>query len=341
MNERMQSDRDLAALRKVTARDIPELETTIQDIRRRGLESGARPWTPWRNLMALLHSVRTRPVAATALVAALVVVVGMIVPVSYERVVGQDVDLTLAGKELGPQEISAVAKEFKAAMGASAVAVEATADEAGPRFVLRASLPKRSAGDVRRSTAEFTRTLAATGCAASVQVTPRRERVRYPAAAYALDQIISISVDGKSAAALEAEIRDRLAQAGVPNAYVSVTDRPGGGREVRMAVERTRDADSPAGSVEPVPQVVLTKDGAPITGGEGQSVKIQKRKMDGATSLVMEVASNGSSAKLEVPNVDGMSDAQLAETLNSQLRQAGLDLTVTVTGGKISVEKAK
>jgi hypothetical protein len=292
--------------------------------------------------MALLHSVRTRPALATALVVALVVVAGGIVPVSYERVVGQDVALTLAGKEMGPQEIAAVAKEFKVALGAGSVEVEALADGAGPRFTLRASLPKRSGNDVRRSTDEFTRALAATGCAASVQVTPRLERVRHPAVAYAFDQIISISVDGKSAAALEAEIRDRLLQAGVADAQVSVTDRPDGGREVRMTVAMTRDADPGTEIRETTPQVVLTKDGAPLAGGEEQSVKIQKRKVEGGgTSLTMEVTSNGRSAKLDVPNVDTMSDAQLAETLIAQLRQAGIDLTVTVTGGKISVEKSK
>jgi type IV pilus biogenesis protein CpaD/CtpE len=290
--------------------------------------------------MALFHSVRTRP-AVAALAGAFVVLVGMVVPVSYERVVGQDVALAVAGKNIEFQDIAAVARGLKAALGASHVTVEAVSDDARPHFVLRVMLPKRSGADAQRSTAEFARTLAAKGYSASVQVTPVLERVRHPAAAYALDRIINISVDGKAAAALEAEIRDRLAQAGVPDAQVSVTDRPGGGRDVRMKVERVRDGGAPSVAPEPLPQVVLTKNGAPITGGEGFSVKIQKKNVGGTTSLVLDVTSNGRTAKVEVPNSGSMTDAALAETIMAKLRQSGIDARVTVVGGKVSIEPLK
>ena len=291
--------------------------------------------------MAQLHSIRTRPALAAAVIGALAVLIAMVIPVSYDKVVGQDVALTLAGKGLGSAEIAGVARSLKSALHANGVMVEATSSGAGPRFVLHATLPKRSGADVQRATADFARELASKGYSASVQVRPRLERVRYPAVAYAFDQIIHISVDGKSAAALESEIRERLAQAGVPDAQVSVTDRPDGGREVKMTVERQAVNDGTAPPPEPIPQIVLTKDGAPLTGGEGLSVKVKKMKTNSSTTTIVEVNSNGKTANVEVPNSDTMSDAAMADAISAQLRQAGIDAKVTVTGGKISIEPVK
>ncbi len=341
MNEKSHLDRDLAALRELSAREVPDLDTTVQTIRQHGPESRPRLWNFRRNAMALLHSVRTRPAFAAVAAGALVVLVALIVPVSYERVAGQDVALTVAGKGIGDREIAGVAQGLKGALGANGVTVEAFPGTDVPSFVLHATLPKRSGTDVQRSTTEFARELAAKGYSASVHVTPHRERVRYPAVAYAFDQIIRINVDGKSAAALEQEIRDRLAEAGVPDAHVSVTDRPEGGREVRLTVERQREGDVTSAEPEPMPQVMLTKDGAPLTGGERMTVKVQKRKVNGAASLVVEVTSNGKSAKAEVANYESMSDSALADAITAQLKQAGIEARVTVTGGKVSIEAVK
>jgi len=291
--------------------------------------------------MALLHSIRTRPPVAAAVIGALAVLIAMVVPVSYDKVVGQDVALTVAGPGLGSTEIAGVARSLKSALGAHAVMVEATSNGAAPSFVLHASLPTREGRDVQRATAEFARKLASRGYSASVAVKPHLERVRNPAVAYAFDQIINISVDGKSAAALESEIRDRLAQAGVPDAQVSVTDRADGGREVKMTVERQAVNDGTAPPPEPMPQIVLTKDGAPLAGGEGLSVKVKKMKTNTSTTTIVDVNSNGKSATVTVPNSDTMSDAAIADAITSQLRQAGIDATVTVTGGKISIEPVK
>jgi type IV pilus biogenesis protein CpaD/CtpE len=165
--------------------------------------------------------------------------------------------------------------------------------------------------------------------------------VRYPAVAYAFDRLINISVDGKSAAALEAEIRDRLAQAGVPDAQVSVTDQPGGGREIRMTMERERQGDAPPVPPEPMPQVVLTKGGAPIADAEGTTVKIQKKVVDGVSSLLVDVTSKGRTVKVEVPNSGSLSDSALEEMISSKLRQAGIDARVSVVGGKVSIDSVK
>jgi type IV pilus biogenesis protein CpaD/CtpE len=336
MNDPNAVERDLAALKSRSVRDVPELNETIQTIRRRGGVNPV-PWYSRRNVMGLIQMIRTRPAVAAAFIGALAVLVAMVVPVSYDKVVGQDVALTVAGNGLGSTEIHQVASSLKDALGAHDVMVEAMSSEAGPRFVLHATLPKRSGADVRKATTVFAQELASRGYSASVAVKPHTERVRYPAVAYAFDQIINISVDGKSAASLEAEIRDRLAQAGVHDAQVSVTDRPDGGREVKMTVEReaVNDGTQPP---EPMPQVVLTKDGAPLTGGEGIAVKVKKMKTNSSTTTLVEVNSNGKAATVTVPNSDTLSDAAFADAITTQLHQAGIDAKVTVTNGKISIE---
>jgi hypothetical protein len=340
MNDPSQLDRDLEALRKLSARDVPDLDATIQTIRQRGSASGPWLWNFRRNVMALPRSIRTRPAVAGVVFGVLAVLIAMVVPVSYDKVVGQDVALTVAGKALGRAEVAVLAQGLKTALGVKDVMVDAFSAQDGPRFVLHTTLPKRSGADVQRASMDFARELAARGYSASVQVTPHRERVRYPAVAYAFDQIININVDGKSSAALEQEIRDRLAQAGVPDAQVSVTDAPQGGREIKMTVERQQDAAS-ATPPEPMPQVVLTKNGAPLGGGEGLAVKVQKKKMEGVTSLTVDVTSNGRAGKAEVSNADTMSDAALANAISTQLQQQGLNVKVTVVAGKISIEPVK
>jgi len=338
MNDPSQLDRDFKALRELSARDVPDLDATIETTRRRELESGSTLRNFRRNVMALFHSIRTRPAVAAAVFAVLAVLIAMIVPVSYDKVVGQDVALTVAGKAIGRAEVAGLAQGLKTALGVKEVLVDAFSAKDGPRFVLHTTLPKRSGAEVQRASMDFARALAARGYAASVQVTPHRERVRYPAVAYAFDQIISISIDGKSSAALEQEIRDRLAQAGVPDAQVSVTDAPQGGHEVKLTVQREGNAATPP---EPLPQLVLTKNGAPLGGGEGLSVKVQKKKVDGVTSLSVDVTSNGKEGKAEVSNSDTLGDAALANAIATQLRQQGLNVNVTVVGGKISIEPVK
>ncbi len=341
MNDPTRLDRDLQALKKLSARDAPDLGATIQTIRQRGLDSGRAPWNLRRKLMALFDSARTRPAVAALVVGVLAVLVAMVVPVSYDRVTGQDVALTLAGKGIGNQEVAQAAQGLKGALGVKGVLVDAFTASDGPRFVLHTTLPKRSGADVQRATAGFARELASNGYSASVQVTPHRERVRYPAVAYAFDQIIRISIDGKTSAAIEQEIRDQFAQAGVPDAQVSVTDAPQGGHEVKLRVERQREGDASTATPEPLPQLVLTKDGAPLGGGEGLTVKVQKKKIDGATSLTVDVTLSGKAARAEVANSDAMSDAALADAISSQLERQGIDAKVSVVAGTISIEPVK
>jgi hypothetical protein len=273
-------------------------------------------------------------------VALVLVIASMVVPVSYDRVTGHDVSLTLAGSGLEMEQVAAVAKDMKARLAAEAVSVQIEAGGAGTSYVLNATATERSRAEVAGAASGFVRELAGKGVSAAVSVAPHKERVRYPVAAYAWDQIIRISVDGKSASQLENEIRQRLAEAGVPDAQVSVTDVPDGGRNVSLKVERLRTSGDPSTEPrEPMPQLVLTKDGAPLGGENAVKVQLQKRKtQDGAVTLIADVTAHGKSAKIEVPNIQSMSDTELANTLQTRFREAGLNVNVTVTNGDLKIE---
>jgi hypothetical protein len=330
---------DFEALRRATDREVPSLERTVQELRRRGVTTSPGLWGIGRKLMAAMDSVQRKPGMMAALAGVAIVLVAMVVPVSYQRVTGQDVTVTLSGATLGPQEIGPIAKDLKSRLGAKSVLVNAEAGPQGAAWVFQATSANRSRKAAGRTAGAFVKEMAERGYAASLQVSPHTERVKYPVAAYAWDQLIQISVDGKSAAQLQSEIRQRLAEAGVSNAQVSVTDRPEGGREVTMKVERENAGDG-AAALEPVPQLQLTKNGVPLSGGS--TVKVQKKKSDsGALTVVVEVASGGKTATATVANAESMSDAALESAINAQLAQAGMTARVKVLNGAITLESTE
>jgi hypothetical protein len=326
---------DLAALKKVSDRDLPDLKQVMNEIsRRRAVE--AAPIMGWRRrIMAAVQTMKARPALAALAAAVALIAVGMVVPVSYDRVTGHDVSISLAGAGFTPDQIAPTAKEMKARLGGESVQVEAAEDNGAARFVFHTTLPERSRAEAARKAGAFVKALAEKGIAASLAVAPHKEHVTSPAVAYAWNQIIQISVDGKSASALESEIKQRLAEAGVPDAQVSVKDGATGGREISVNVQRQNFGGAPAGQ-QPEPELVLTKNGAPIT--SGSTVKIRKMKdQTGATSLVVETSDHGKTATATIPSSETMSDAQLQTAIETQLREAGLNVRVEVVGGQIKV----
>jgi len=348
-NDRPESvEADLAALKRVSAREMPGLETTMHSIRSRAAEEARTPLRTriWREIMSSFTLLKNRPGLAALAVAAVVVIVALVVPVSYSRVTGHDVSLTLAGGAgrgaagaPSPAEIASIAQSLKARVGAPHVAVEAMESDAGVTYVLRAATSERSRAKVALEAEGFARELAAKSIAASVAVSPRVAQVRYPVAAYAWDQIIQISIDGKSASQLQAEIQQRLAAAGVNDAQVSVTDAPNGGHEVTVKVQKVADGSTPTTTVAE-PEIVLTKGGVPLAGGFQVRVKKERRTGSG-TELVIDVTSDGKSATVDIPNSDSMSDPQLAAAIQSQLQAKGINATVTVTNGEIKINPVK
>lgn len=348
-NDRPESvEADLAAWKRVSAREVPSLEQTMQTVRSRAAEEEAAPLRTklWREIMSSFALLKSRPGLAALAVAVVLVIAALVVPVSYSRVTGHDVSLTLAAGAGGAAgagapsqtELASIAKSLKARVGAPHVAVEMMEENGGVKYVLHAATSERSRAKVALEAEGFARELAAKSIAASVAVSPVVEQVRYPVAAYAWDQIIQISIDGKSSSQLQAEIQQRLAAAGVTGAQVSVTDAPNGGHEVNVKVQRVADGSTPPNA--PEPELVLTKGGVPLSGGFQVRVKKEKRSGSG-TELVIDVTSDTKTATVDIPNSDSMSDTQLAAAIQSQLQAKGILATVSVTNGEIKIDPVK
>src|SRR5262245_52205093 len=105
-------DHDLAALRSLSDRALPELESSLRAARRRA--AGER-----KGYAMALQFLKTRPALATALGVVLVAAALLVIPISYERIVGYDVTLTLAGNGVPETQVPEIARNFKETLGAS------------------------------------------------------------------------------------------------------------------------------------------------------------------------------------------------------------------------------
>lgn len=318
--------RDFRALKSVTAHDPPSLDMTLHAARRRGAGD------PREGFSMAFDFLKRRPAFATALAMIVVVVGGLAIPMSYERTVGYDVALSMNGAQVSQAQVAEIAKSLKDMLRAPGVAVEAAMDNGALTYTFKAS----ASGDVRPAAGAFAKQLGALGYAASVETTPRKERVSSTVYAYALGRVIEIRTDGKSAAQIESEIRDRLAAAGVTNAQVSVTDRGDNHREVKITADHLMQAGDPPAAE--MPELVLTKDGKPLAGG--LAVRVMKKKDDaGLVSMVVNVTHDGRSFDIDIPNPDALGDAGIAATIQSRLAAEGLDVNVNVQGNDITIEK--
>jgi hypothetical protein len=308
-------NQDLKALRVSTTRELPTMEPIVG--RTRGSSRAPAAWE--ERWMATIRLLKGRPWLTTAVAAAVMAVVLLVIPISYQRTAGHDVALTVAGN-LGAAQVSDVARGLGAVLGVPGVRVEARPDNGAPRFAFRVSVPEKPGVNTAGLAKAYAKGLAARGIAATATATPRVERVWGTVYAYARDQVIRISVDGKSAAALEAEIRQRLAESGVADAQVSVTDEGNHGR--RISVEMKHE-NTGTGADCTIPQLELTQDGLPAMGPNGSAVRVEKKMVQGSgTVLALEVTQKGHSANIEIPHVETMSDPALASEIESRLRAA-------------------
>jgi hypothetical protein len=321
---------DLRALGSVSEREAPALERTMQQARLRQ-ERGPASWR--EKLMSGIRIFERRPWLASAAAAVVMALILVAVPVSYQRTTGHEVRLALGAAALGAAQVSAIARELGAVLGAKSV----QAWNQDGRLELRAFVPAGSRRAAGATANAFARQLAAKGYGASATTRVVRERVSGSVYAFARDQVITIRTDGMSAAELEAEIRRRFAEAGVPDAEVSVTDAGEGRREVKLKVNRDGEAGS-AGAHDPIPGLVLTKEGAPLA-GEGFEIKVMKRKSAAGVSLVVEVQDGSRSATATVAHPDALGDAAVAAEIERQLAAAGIRARVTVSGEQVEVEK--
>ncbi len=317
--------RDLAALVEETGADLPGIGRTVHRARSRAERRAGSAWM--------------RPLFSTLAAVALGAFVAFGLPVSFDKTVGHDVLMTLEGVDAA--RAAAIAREMKTILGADAVRLEADAADAGVSFRLAASLSSRDGAAVRRNAEALAGALNGAGIAARAEVAPRVERVSGTVVAYAADRVVRIATDGKSDARIETEIRDALAAAGIDAANVSVSTAADGETKVEIGVERHSDSPEPEAVMESIPQIVLTKDGKELGAGDADraEVRIHKVRRDGgAASLVMDLTKSGRSTTVEVPNVDGMSDAALRDEIQAQLDRAGIGVRVDVLDGKVTVE---
>jgi hypothetical protein len=288
--------------------------------------------------MATMGSLKQRPWLATAVAVVVVAFALLVIPFSYERVSGHQVSLALAGKNLGMDQVGLIAKEMKALLHTEHVMVRAEESGGAPSFVLTGTAPPSAGVNAVAAAHAFETELGRMGYSASASVSSVRERVNGTVYAYAYDRVIEINLDGKSASAIESEISQRLAEAGVKDAQVSVTKKEDGDQhELKVKVEAHQTSDGGTSSPAEIPQLVLKQDGAPI-GGKGFTVRIEKHhSLDGAT-LAIHVTQDGKNATAQVAHSDTMSDAALATEIGNQLKAAGLDVIVTVSNGAVEIK---
>lgn len=282
--------------------------------------------------MSAVTITKRHPWLATGLAALALALVLLAVPISYERTTGHQVSLTIAGA-LEPARLGPIADQFKAALGAGPVTVRI---ENGST-VLSAFLPTGSHASPALAQA-FAKELSAKGYQATASSEAVKEKTSGNVYAFAADQVIRIEGTNKTAAQLESEIRQRLTEAGVPDAQVSVTDEPNG-RKVEINVERHADGAAAAGRQSSVPTIQITKNGVPVD-GEALEIRVQKmRDAAGTVTMKVEAVQGARTATATIKNPDSLGDAGLAAEIQRQLSAQGITGRIVVQNGKISVTR--
>lgn len=318
---------DLEALGDTTTSDLPTLAHSMARTRTR--RTAATHWK--ERLMNTVETTPNRHWILAAGLAVLIAVAGLVVPISYERVTGHDVSLVL-GNLQDVASATGVAQEMKAALGAERVAMRAA--ESGAGFELAAFVPSKSGMNAEARAQALAKELTARGFTATATATPHRERVSGSVYAYAKDLTIKIETEGKTPAQIENEIRQQLTAAGITNAKVEVT-QSGKERKISVVAENHGTPGNEPRNIG----IDLLANGVPAQGG----TRVEMRKVTTPTGKALEatVTANGKTAQVTVPNVDQLSDAQLAEQVTKILKDAGLDLMVKVTNGHLQIEMKK
>jgi len=319
-------ERDLRALNTRSRRHMRPLTETVDGL------AGGHPQGPWEEkLMASFGFLKNRPRLAVVGVVAALAVALLVIPVSYQRVVGHDVTLTLTGAGLTQDTVRGIATEFKAALGSEAVRVEARADDAGVLYTLTSRAPARSGRSTQAISEAFAHSLSGKGYGAEAAVAAVREKVSSNVYAMVAENVIRVSVDGKSAEELEAEIGAQLAAAGIPNAEVSVTMEGDNKMQVMVRAESQGPCEEAGGPTD----IVLTAGGVELGGtGEEARIKICKTMTEQGERLVLDVEHAGRTATVTVDRPETLSDAELAAEVQRQLAAQGItDLSVSAQDG--------
>jgi hypothetical protein len=321
-------ERDLAALAARSRRDMKPLSETLSIV------SGRRPGRfreePVKSIFGFLGA---RPGLAFGGAVAAIALALLLVPISYERVVGHDVSLTL--ENASPEAARQIAGELKDALAVDAVRVDAAASEAGRAFTLAARVAAGAGPTARAVTDALASALVAKGYAAQAAVTPVTATVSGNVYAMVMNNVITVSIDGKTDAELSAEIAEKLAQAGLPNAQVSVTRE---GEDFMKVEVNAHHEGGAAPDHEPI-QLQLTSGGEDLGGiAHHATVRLKKVADEAGTHLVVEVEDGGRSGTATVDDPESLTDAELSAEIHRQLAALGLGhLSVSSQDGRIQV----
>lgn len=312
MTEHRESDagrrlaRDLEAFRAMTARDLPDLDDTARAL------AGPRPRDTREDwFMRSIRFLRARPWITTAAATAALAAVLLLVPMSYERTTGHDVTMALSGN-LDRGSLEKIAGEMKKALGADGVRVTRLGDAGSPKTELAVTTPSRSRSEVEAKAAAFARELGLRGMNAEARVTPRREKVSTTLYAMAVDRVIELRIEraGRTPDQIAADIRAQLEAAGIQNPTVQVSQN---GDQTQIQIQANDQGSD----------------------GEGPREFRVNVKGDGTQPLDAQLH------RFEVHRTPGMSDAEVKADIARQMREAGVEGTVTVQNGEVRIEAKK
>lgn len=286
--------------------------------------------------MSTVHAAQGRPWLAGAVGVVLVALALVAIPIPYQRLAGHRVSFEVSNA--GADQAGRIARELRSALGVEQVSVRPDPRN-GAAVRVEAVVPSGRAGDAGAVAKAFAGELRARGYAVTAHESPAFEKVSGNVYAFARDRTIRVRSTGKSAAQIEAEIRQKLREAGLPNATVSVTEPVPGKHEVRVENRRLPGApvDPNAGGLK----LELAKDGqAPAATEQGVQIQASKVKTASGVTLRFDLKVNGQPRVVEIPGSDAMSDAALAEAIRTELAKLGVtDLVVGVQDGRLQIEK--
>jgi hypothetical protein len=305
---------DLDALRAVTARDLPlSASTLVSTMTATSCARGRAPSAhPEGILMNAWRNSKNRPWLITALGTAMVALVLLFVPMSYNRLIGSELTLRLSNAEITPSAIREIASDLRAKLGAEKIRVEA---DASAGLTLTAEIPDASWRRVGKLAVDYARGLADRGLQAAPRVRPHFEKVQgnvYAAIGNLLE--IRVQTEGKSDQEIAAEIRDQLLAAGMTDATVEV-NRQDGHTEMRVEIQKnaTGDEGTPG---ECCPEFHITLDGKEPGDPQTQECKVR------------------------VERTAGMTDQQVIDEVKRQLAEHGIsDAEVFFENGKIQIKR--
>ncbi len=300
---------DLHALRAESGRDLPPLAVTDQK-----LSAIRRSIIGRNNFMSILASFRGRPLFTPTLVSAAVALLVALIPISYDKTVGQEVAVTLSGADLTAAEAGTIGNTLAESIGSNDIRIypARSADSGEKSYRLVANVESRSKGRIGRLTAAVATDLASRGYGSSVSITPIVERVSSNVYAAGFNRAISLDIvaEGRSDDEVMADIRGQLEDAGCGD-DVDISFSRDGEATMLTIMKSGLDGDCSALSCDNLMDIRI----------DGENID-----MDGARMI-------------KVCGEENMSDLEIEDLIREQLEEQGVDAEISVIDGKCQIER--